>query len=395
MTTSNTKQKLLLLADNVDVQQTAACFEPFDITICSNPYVMLATLNQNNYSGVVIHSPREDMGELTRAISRISRRINIIATCPIECMQEMSDEGGYHVDRVISSPPVRAEVAAMARELRGESGSMSVNAHQVNQLIMADSRASLETILSQIVSTTGNLSADWVDRDEIAESTPLLAIYKGNGRFLVTTESNDDHRLDSLLADLYITISSLELSAMKIESLNRLAVTDHLTGVYNRRYLYHLADNILERAKKENFRVSLLLYDIDDFKSYNDKFGHALGDKILKETAVMIKDLCREQDIVARIGGDEFVVLFWDNEIRQVGSEPLTNAFDLSNRFRQGVESIELKSLGTSGSGPLTISGGLATYSRDGQTCSELLASADKALRDAKQTGKNSIHLVP
>jgi diguanylate cyclase (GGDEF)-like protein len=173
-----------------------------------------------------------------------------------------------------------------------------------------------------------------------------------------------------------------------------LAITDHLTGAYNRRYFYHLADQVLHRAAEHNFRATLLLYDIDDFKNYNDNFGHAAGDEILRDTAMLMRRISREHDVVARIGGDEFAVLFWDYELRSPDSQPLQDAWDLSDRFRQAVERHDLKSLGSNAAGTLTISGGLASFPEHGRTCLELMRQADRALRLAKESGKNAIRLV-
>ena len=111
--------------------------------------------------------------------------------------------------------------------------------------------------------------------------------------------------------------------ARRTEALHRLAVTDHLTGAYNLRYFEHFTDQLLRRPPAENFRATVLMYDIDGFKRYNDTYGHAAGDEILRQMAALMKHVTRAQDVVARIGGDEFAVLFWDAEPpRRPGSAP-------------------------------------------------------------------------
>lgn len=188
---------------------------------------------------------------------------------------------------------------------------------------------------------------------------------------------------------------ALVSTAERTESLHRLAVTDHLTGAYNRRYFYHLTDRILAQAEGRGYRVTLLLYDVDDLKQYNDTYGHAAGDEILRETAAMMREITRSQDIVARIGGDEFAVLFWDSDPpRDPGSEPLDSAYDLADRFRRAVAGMEFPSLGPDAAGVLSISGGLANYPKDGASCRELLRSADRALDQAKRAGKNGIRII-
>ena len=94
----------------------------------------------------------------------------------------------------------------------------------------------------------------------------------------------------------------------------RLAITDDLTGIYNGRYFRHFLARIIEKARTLRFPVTLLLFDIDNFKSYNDRYGHGVGDEILRQTAALMRRCCRPHDLVARISGDEFAVVFWEKE---------------------------------------------------------------------------------
>jgi diguanylate cyclase (GGDEF)-like protein len=184
-------------------------------------------------------------------------------------------------------------------------------------------------------------------------------------------------------------------SARRTEALHKLAITDHLTGAYNRRHFYHITDHILRQAKASQFRVTLLLYDIDNFKHYNETYGHAAGDEILRDTAMLMKRTSRSHDVVARIGGDEFAVLFWDVEApRRPQSKPLEDFFMLAERFRLAVSSHSFASLGPEAQGVLTISGGLANFPADGDSCRQLLRAADHALRNIKRSGKNGIQLI-
>ena len=138
----------------------------------------------------------------------------------------------------------------------------------------------------------------------------------------------------------------------------------------------------------------LLLYDIDNFKRYNDTYGHGAGDQILKETAALMRQTTRSQDLVARIGGDEFAVLFWDPHPRSPGSSPPDSAYILADRFRRAVTRHEFPFLGSDATGALTISGGLASFPDDGATCRGLLRAADRGLKKVKETGKNGIRLA-
>lgn len=199
----------------------------------------------------------------------------------------------------------------------------------------------------------------------------------------------------------------------RIRELEKLATEDDLTGLKNRRYLREFLKQILLRAQQENFNASLLLFDIDDFKHYNDAYGHSVGNNVLVQTAMMMKRCWREHDIIGRIGGDEFAVVFWDRPLQdsdttenadeklslrerrnKQNNEHPQEAIFIAERFRSEMNATDLCQIGTDGEGTLTISGGLASFPREGRTVDELFEKADQALLEAKRSGKNRIYLV-
>ena len=194
----------------------------------------------------------------------------------------------------------------------------------------------------------------------------------------------------------------------RIRELERLATEDDLTCVKNRRYVREFLRQIMERAGAEDFNVTLLVFDIDNFKHYNDTYGHAVGDNVLVQTASMMVGCFREHDVVGRVGGDEFAVVFWDcpeekkvaesdkpeSERRACEAGHPREAFFLAERFRRVISSMESGFIGPKGKGLLTISGGLAAFPVDGGTVEELFEQADKALLEAKRSGKNRVYLV-
>ena len=196
---------------------------------------------------------------------------------------------------------------------------------------------------------------------------------------------------------------SNEVQDTRIRELEKLATTDELTGLKNRRYMWEFSRQIIEHARKQNGRATLLIFDIDDFKHYNDVYGHSAGDDILRQAAVLMRHCCRCHDIVGRVGGDEFAVIFWDDphrkpadteaERRSAADHPKEAIF-IANRLRKELSKAQFPLLGPQGRGVLTISGGLASFPRDGSTADELFDQADKALLDAKRSGKNRIYLV-
>lgn len=160
------------------------------------------------------------------------------------------------------------------------------------------------------------------------------------------------------------------------------AHTDSLTEIWNHGYFQYLLAAELEKAKATKIPLSMIMIDIDDFKIYNDTLGHQAGDKILKDLASLIKNQSRKMDYVCRYGGEEFVVILPQTDKNE--------AFLIAERLRQNVEKHTFVHQEILPSKKLTVSIGLAAFSDDGSFPSELIASSDKALYQAKLKGKNS-----
>lgn len=181
-----------------------------------------------------------------------------------------------------------------------------------------------------------------------------------------------------------------------IASLRTWAMKDELTGAWNRRYFARFLETILARAARERFRVTLMVFDIDNFKTYNDRYGHSAGDDILRETARLMQAVVRDQDVVARIGGDEFAVIFWDAEgPRKPNSQHPQDVVKMAQRFQRAICSHRFPKLLDEAPGTLTISGGLASFPWDGRTPDVLLERADSMAFQSKRQGKNIITVGP
>jgi len=255
-------------------------------------------------------------------------------------------------------------------------------------------------------------------RKREGQSIPLMAPNGQVGEMIVGPHLPEKCKVD--LKETAGFIGTLLSLAQRDEALKRLAMTDELTGAYNRRYLEHFLRQMIRQSQHEHTELTLLLFDIDEFKYYNDNYGHAAGDEVLRQAIQLIRRCCREHDVVTRIGGDEFAVLFWDSghqrqifnkdnsednhQARQNSNQRMNSAVSskthsemvmfLSNRFRRLMMANEFPGLGPEARGVLTISGGLAGFPWDGRTVKELLAAADDALLHAKRSGKNRIYLV-
>lgn len=234
-------------------------------------------------------------------------------------------------------------------------------------------------------------------------------VHAGEGNagmlYMVASEKDDYDAAHATLVHLSQLLGKLVVLQDRHNRLQKLAITDELTGVYNARYFKHFLNRILERAKRLHFPVTLLLFDIDDFKIYNDQYGHQVGDEILKQTAALMRRCTREHDLVARVGGDEFAVVFWDKEGPRQPREPKPGfisrgvpqtPLQIFARFKRLLDSDQFTALGASGKGVLGISAGLAVYPYEAQDADTLIGEADRALMQGakRRNGKNCIYLV-
>jgi diguanylate cyclase (GGDEF)-like protein len=159
------------------------------------------------------------------------------------------------------------------------------------------------------------------------------------------------------------------------------ALRDPLTGLYNRRYLAEALAQALARAAREGSPLSVVQFDIDDFKRINDRHGHAIGDTVLRELSRRLREHTRVEDTAARVGGDEFVVV--------MPSATLESATESAERWRCLVES-DSATWGGEGCPRITISAGVSSTASN-QTAEGLLALADKAMLQAKKLGRNRV----
>ncbi len=166
---------------------------------------------------------------------------------------------------------------------------------------------------------------------------------------------------------------SMALERIRLyELVQELAITDGLTGVFVRRHLLERLNEELTRAEHFNIRVAVLMIDVDDFKEYNDKYGHLKGDILLKDITSALKENVRDIDIISRYGGEEFCIVLPDTDSK--GAE------FVAGRLRESVEALKT-----------TISIGISTYPEDARSSSHLIEKADKMLYKAKQAGKNRV----
>lgn len=198
-----------------------------------------------------------------------------------------------------------------------------------------------------------------------------LGVIFADNRITQKPISREMFRLLALLtAHAALAIENAQLYQRALEQ----ADLDPLTQLWNRGAFQRTLMDELARVQRDRSMLSLLLADIDHFKAYNDRYGHLAGDRLLASVAKLLKESARSGDYVARLGGEEFAFIL-----------PHTskfNAFKLAERLRLSVHLANL---------PVTLSVGVATFPQDATACEELLASADRALYQAKRDGRNRV----
>jgi len=187
------------------------------------------------------------------------------------------------------------------------------------------------------------------------------------------------------ILDYFVNVSralkSPKVIEMKTyEQTERSAVTDGLTGLFNSAYFRQALRRELQRARRHNLELSLILFDLDDFKRVNDTYGHPAGDGVLVEAARALRKGLREVDVAARYGGEEFAIILPDT--------PREGAFIVAERVRR---ELETRSEFAPAKVRITTSGGVASFPLDASGADELIQRADDALYRAKVEGKNRI----
>jgi diguanylate cyclase (GGDEF)-like protein len=201
----------------------------------------------------------------------------------------------------------------------------------------------------------------------------LLAIHQDDG----TMYSAEDINLITVLAN-HAAIA-LE-NALLYQKLEMEAITDGLTSVYNYRFLISSLEAEIRRARRFKQSFSFVMLDVDNLKGYNDKRGHLCGSQALKEIAALVKNACREIDLVCKYGGDEFGILLPQTEIE--GADKVT---------QRVLWAVARHVFNDEEPGLLTCSAGISEFPRDGHSVRDLIAAADQALYQAKRSGKNMV----
>jgi diguanylate cyclase len=244
----------------------------------------------------------------------------------------------------------------------------------------------LDTILREVMEITGQ-----TERYESAVSKSISRLSEGVSSENLTdiireiiheTKAMGSHGKD-IQQKLRETTENLTVIRKEFEEAKSASLIDFLTGAPNRKALNEKYTEYAAEAVPGSQDLSLLLLDIDHFKQFNDKYGHLVGDDVLKFVSRKIKDIVRGRDFFARFGGEEFAVLLPET--------PLQGAEKVAENIRKFFSDSPIKTLsGSVKLGNITVSIGVASY-REKETFEELIFRADKALYCAKETGRNRV----
>ncbi len=210
----------------------------------------------------------------------------------------------------------------------------------------------------------------------VSSGNKIGYIFLGN-----RTEREFDLEIASLVSLIGNNVSLIFEKLRLFNEIQRLSITDSLTGLFNRRFFYDALDREIERVKRYASHFSIILIDIDDFKKINDIYGHLVGDKVLQGIGEIMKRILRKSDIISRYGGEEFIVL--------LPNTPKSESLSIATRLKEEIAETVFETDNCVCS--VTISGGITSCPDDFMDADRLLSAADKAMYEAKAMGKNRI----
>ena len=215
---------------------------------------------------------------------------------------------------------------------------------------------------------------------------PLILGEEALGALCLASDKRNSYNQTDLdvLASFAATVTNAINNAQLHAEVQRQAITDPMTGLYNRRGFFELGEHEIERSHRFERPLSAIMLDIDSFKDVNDNFGHAVGDKVLQEIADRVRNNIRRVDVVGRYGGDEFALLLPEID---------TNvAANVGERLRYKIQSAPI--IADTAQVWVTISLGVTKLTSEQDDLDTLLSRADKALYLAKNLGKNRIEII-
>jgi diguanylate cyclase (GGDEF)-like protein len=254
------------------------------------------------------------------------------------------------------------------------------------------SRVVLRNMFQKVdrIQTRGDETVDLKEIAPLAESLAIFPLVKAETAMGVLVIGDHSGSVPIATTDFVNVLAPHIASAIENaklhQKLNQMAITDGLTGLYNHRYFHDRLQHNIDIARRYMRPFSLLMIDIDHFKTFNDTYGHQAGDRVLRHVAKKLKITLRGTDILARYGGEEFAIqlLETSHDRACLVAERLVEVF--------ANDRIELPT--AEEPVVITVSIGVATYPHDGETSTDLIRFADEGLYAAKRAGRNQVGLA-
>lgn len=315
------------------------------------------------------------VAELYEAATQVSGSLDLDET-----LQKIARGAAASMDAASSTIILFDEFGEVTHVVDWEIGEIEVRKDGISRQVWGTGRP---VVLPDFAKTTGGMVNPRLLALGRAAGVCLPLQVRERVRGVMWVHYNEPRRI--VEEDLHLLASFGNQAAIAIENARlftetrRLANTDALTGLYNHRYFYHLLDAEVKRARRYGRPLSLIMLDIDEFKEFNDRYGHLAGDEALRSLAQILRKNSRRVDTVARYGGEEFAIILPETDLAQAGVQ--------AERLRASAEEHQWPE------GQLTISLGAAALTPEMTKVEDLVRDADRPLYHAKEAGRNQICL--
>jgi diguanylate cyclase (GGDEF)-like protein len=361
------------MAENRDLDPLLRYAIRVALELCNGEYGYLVLLNEDGTLDFRVKQDRQG-AELVKPASQISRTIfeKVIAGRKPKIIADASFDPDYRDAESVISLRLRSVMCIPLISRGAPLGAIYIENRSHRDLFSQEDLKPMEYFAAQAAVAIENAMLNIDLEARVAQRTVELK----NAFQELEQRTNELIRINARLEE--------EIAERKRaqEELRRLAVTDSLTGVYNRRQFFVLGEQAFRESRRYDNALAALMVDADHFKRFNDQYGHAVGDQVLRTLATRLSLHARAADILGRYGGEEFAILMPETSLEE--------GLKMAERLRQDIEAQPIQAGGKSLS--MTISIGVAALDDSlDETIDGLVDRADQALYAAKQAGRNRV----